>query len=44
MFAGQIAKSFDLMEKEIREGLGDSISISVHEDIQGTVLIGAASL
>ena len=44
MFAGQIAKSFDLMEKEIREGLGDSISISVLEDIQGTVLIGAASL
>lgn len=44
MFAGQIAKSFDLMEKEIREGLGESVSISVLDDIQGTVLKGAASL
>lgn len=44
MFAGQIAKSFDLMEDEIRKGLGDSVSVSVLEDIQGTVLIGAASL
>ena len=44
LFAGQIARSFDLMEKDIREGLGDRIGISVLEDIQGTVLIGAASL
>ena len=44
MFAGQIAKSFDLMEKEIRDGLGEAVSISVLDDIQGTVLIGAASL
>ena len=44
LFAGQIAKSFDLMEDEIRKGLGEEIGISVLEDIQGTVLIGAASL
>lgn len=44
LFAGQIAKSFDLMEGEIRKVLGGKISISVLEDIQGTVLIGAASL
>lgn len=44
MFAGQIAKSFDLMEDEIRKGLGESVRISVLDDIQGTVLIGAASL
>ena len=43
-FAGQIARSFDLMENEIREGLGSSVKISVLEDIQGTVLTGAASL
>lgn len=44
MFAGQIAKSFDLMEDEIREGLGGDVSISVLDDIQGTVLTGIASL
>ena len=33
-----------MMEKEIREGISDSVGISVLEDIQGTVLIGAASL
>lgn len=44
LFAGQIAKSFDLMEKEIKEGLGEGISVSVLDDIQGTVLVGAASL
>lgn len=44
MFAGQIAKSFDLMENEIRAGLGESLSISVLDDIRGTVLTGAASL
>lgn len=43
-FAGQIARSFDLMEDEIKGGLGDSVKISVLEDIQGTVLTGAASL
>lgn len=42
-FAGQIAKSFDLMEEVIRTGLPQT-EISVLEDIQGTVLIGAASL
>lgn len=44
LFAGQIARSFDLMEKEIREGLGNDVEISVLDDIQGTVLTGAASL
>lgn len=44
LFAGQIAKSFDLMEKEIVEGLGDNVEVSVVDDIQGTVLVGIASL
>lgn len=44
LFAGQIAKSFDLMEKEIVEGLGGEIKVSVVDDIQGTVLTGIASL
>lgn len=44
LFAGQIAKSFDLMENEIREGLGEGIEVSVVDDIQGTVLVGIASL
>lgn len=44
LFAGQIAKSFDLMEKEIKEGLGDGIEVSVVDDIQCTVLTGTASL
>lgn len=44
LFAGQIARSFDLMEKEIREGLGEGIEVSVVDDIQGTVLVGIASL
>ena len=44
MFAGQIARSFDLMEDAVREGLGDGITLSVLDDIQGTVLMGIASL
>lgn len=44
LFAGQIAKSFDLMEEEIRAGLGKETEVSVLDDIQGTVLIGAAAL
>ena len=44
LFAGQIAKSFDLMEKEVTEGLGNNIKVSVVDDIQGTVLVGIASL
>lgn len=44
LFAGQIAKSFDLMEKEIRDGLGKDLKVSVVDDIQGTVLAGIASL
>ena len=44
LFAGQIAKSFDLMEEAIREGLGDDVQLSVLDDIQGTVLIGVSSL
>ena len=44
LFAGQIAKSFDLMEAAVREGLGEEVELSVLEDIQGTVLIGVSSL
>lgn len=44
LVAGQIAKSFDLMEKEIVEGLGEGIEVSVLDDIQGTVLKGLASM
>lgn len=44
LFAGQIAKSFDLMEDEIRNGLGENVNVSVVDDIQGTVLVGIASL
>lgn len=44
LFAGQIAKSFDLMEEEIKNGLGANVSVSVVDDIQGTVLVGIASL
>lgn len=43
-FGGQIARSFDLMEKEVREGLPEAIQISVLDDIQGTVLVGITSL
>lgn len=44
LFAGQIARSFDLMEGVIREGLGEGVKVSVVDDIQGTVLVGIASL
>lgn len=44
LFAGQIARSFDLMEEEVRKGLPESVPVSVLDDIQGTVLIGIASL
>lgn len=44
MFAGQIAKSFDLMEEAIRDGLGNEIVLSVLDDIQGTVLKGLSNL
>lgn len=43
-FAGQIARSFDLMEEEIRKGLPEKVQISVLDDIQGTVLVGVTSL
>ena len=44
LFAGQIARSFDLMEDEVRQGLGEDVHVSVVDDIQGTVLVGIASL
>ena len=44
LFAGQIARSFDLMEGVIREGLGEGVKVSVVDDIQGTALVGIASL
>ena len=44
MFGGQISRSFDLMEEEVRKGLGEDVEVCVSPDIQGMVLIGAASL
>ena len=44
LFAGQIAKSFDLMAEEIAAGLGKGVEIKVLDDIQGTVLKGLASM
>ena len=44
LFAGQIARSFDLMEGAIREGLGNEISLAVLDDIQGTILKGLSNL
>ena len=44
LFAGQIARSFDLMEEAIREGLGNEIGLDVLDDIQGTVLKGLSNL
>lgn len=44
LFGGQISRSFDLMEEEVRKGLGENVEICVSPDIQGMVLIGAASL
>lgn len=44
LFGGQIAKSFDLMQETIEAGLGDSVQVSILNDIQETVLIGTASL
>ena len=44
LFAGQIARSFDLMEEEVRNGLGEGVKLAVLGDIQGTVLVGVASL
>ena len=44
LFAGQIAKSFDLMAEEIASGLGEGVEIKVLDDIQGTVLKGLASM
>lgn len=44
LFGGQIARSFGLMDSEIRKGIPENVQISVLEDIQGTVLIGITSL
>ena len=44
LFAGQISKSFDLMEKEIINGLGEGVQVNVLDDIQGTVLKGLVSM
>ena len=44
LFAGQIARSFDLMEDEIKKGFGADVHVSVVDDIQGTVLVGIASM
>ena len=43
-FAGQIAKSFFLMEDEIKKGLADDITIFVLDDIQGTVFTGLSNI
>ena len=44
LFAGQIAKSFDLIAEEIAAGFGEGVEIKVLDDIQGTVLKGLASM
>lgn len=44
IFGGQISRSFDLMEKSIREGMPENVEIKASSDIEGLVLVGAASL
>lgn len=44
VFGGQISKSFDLMEKSLAEGLPENVALTVSSDIEGLVLVGAASL
>ena len=44
IFGGQISRSFDLMEKSIREGMPENVEIKASSDIEGLVLVGAAAL
>ena len=44
IFGGQISRSFDLIEKSLREGLPEQVEVGVSADIEGLVLVGAASL
>lgn len=44
IFGGQISRSFDLMEKSLREGLPEGVQVKVSSDIEGLVLVGAAAL
>ena len=43
-FGGQISRSLDLMENEIRDGLGGNVQLSLLDDVQGTVFRGIATL
>ena len=44
IFGGQISRSFDLIEKSLRDGLPEQVEVGVSADIEGLVLVGAASL
>lgn len=44
VFGGQISRSFDLMEAELKKGLPEGIQVCPSKDIEGLVLIGVASL
>ena len=44
IFAGQISRSFDLMEGSLVEGLQSDVALKVSEDIEGLVLVGASAL
>ncbi len=44
IMGGQISRSFDLMEEELRNGFGPGISVTPSNDIGGAVFRGLASL
>ena len=44
IFGGQISRSFDLIEKSLCQGLPENVKVGVSSDIEGLVLVGAATL
>ena len=44
IFGGQISRSFDLIQKSLCEGLPEGVEVGASSDIEGLVLVGAASL
>jgi glucokinase len=44
IMGGQISRSFDLMEEELRNGFGPGISVTPSNDIGGAVFRGLANL
>ena len=44
IFGGQISKSFDLIQKSLCEGLPEGVEVMASPDIEGLVLVGAATL